>query len=557
MSLVIHQITKSYGLHQILNGVSLALNPGQRVGLVGANGVGKSTLLKIVVGEVEADSGSVQHAPGEEIGYLAQVIHGFEGQTIDQLAAAALGKLRQLEARLRDLEDRMAAASGSKLERIMAEYGEVTAQFEHYGGYELDYRLDQVFDGLGIGHIPRNRLFGSLSGGEKSRVGLALLLLGAYDVLLLDEPTNHLDFASMNWLEGYLRAYRGGLLIVSHDRQFLNRTVTAIVEIDEHQRTAKHYGGDYDAYLVAKAQERRKWREDYARQQEEINALRLQVKETARRNNNYRTHSDSDKYIRNFKKAQHDTTVSKRIHVAEEKLRRIETDPIPEPPDDLRFNPDFDPQALKGRLPLIAGRLTKTFGGRAVLADVSLELGVHSRVVIVGPNGAGKSTLLRILAGYEQADGGSVQVNPGVRLGYLDQEQETLYPNLTLFEMYRLGLPETDQQLKATLLKSGLFRYEEFGKRVGELSRGQQRKLQIARLIAARANLLILDEPTNSISFDVLEAFETALRGFPGPIIAASHDRRFIENFGGEVWEMRDGALLKNTTAYWVGAPVS
>jgi macrolide transport system ATP-binding/permease protein len=542
--LSVSHISKTYGFHAVLNNISFVLNAGERIGLVGANGIGKSTLLKIIAGVIEADGGTITITPNTQIGYLPQTITGYEGKTVDDLIAESLRRIHALEARLRDLEASMTTAEADALDAIMAEYGDVLEQFERAGGYDIDYRVDSVLSGLGIAHIARDRLFATLSGGEKARVGLAILLLDAADVLLLDEPTNHLDVNSLEWLESYLSSYPGAILMVSHDRQFINRTVNAVLEIDEHSRVAKRYTGDYDAYLRAKAGERQKWEADYAAQQEEIKALRLAVKETTRHNSNYRPQTDSDKFMRYKKQQTHDATVSKRIHAAEEKLRRLEENAIPQPPAPLRFQPDFDPEALKGRMPLVASGLTKYFGERAILCDVSFTVGQHSRIVLVGPNGAGKSTLLKVLIGREAADNGQVYINPAVRIGYLSQEQDVLDPNKTLFEAYKDGLEGTDQQLKATLIKSGLFRYNDFGKLVKELSSGQARKLQIARLIAGRANLLVLDEPTNDVSFDMLEALETALHDFPGPVIAASHDRRFMQQFGGEVWELRDGALV-------------
>jgi macrolide transport system ATP-binding/permease protein len=541
--LSIDGISKAYGLQQVLSGVSFVLNAGQRIGLVSPNGVGKTTLLKIITGEAMPDSGSVSIPPTIEIGYLAQVISLAEGKTIADLITASMQRLTELERRMRTLEMRLAEASGEALNALMVEYGDTAEPFERYGGYDMEFRVNAVFDGLGIGHMDRSRQFATLSGGEKSRAGLALLLLKSPDVLLLDEPTSHLDFAALEWLEAYLAAYRGALLVVSHDRQFLNRTVHVIIEIDEHTRAARQYVGDYDNYVRVKTLERLRWRQDYERQQEGIKALRQEIKADARRNSNYRAHTDNDKYIRNAKIAQHDHTISKKVRLAEEKLRRIEANPIPEPPDDLHFSPDFDPDTLKGRAPLYVSGLVKSFGAQRVLDDVTFTLGRNSRIVIVGPNGAGKSTLLKILEGIETPDAGEVYVNPAVRIGYLDQEQQTLDSEQTLFEAYSQGLPGTEQQLKATLIKSGLFRYQDFDQRMGDLSRGQQRKLQIARLIAGKANLLILDEPTNSISFDVLEALESSLRNFPGPVIAASHDRRFIQQFDGDVWTLREGQL--------------
>lgn len=545
--LIVTNISKSYGMHVILSDVSLMLGQGQRVGLVGANGVGKSTLLKIIIGEIEADSGTVYLAPDRTLGYIAQAIETTDDETLQGLIDRSQSRLLKLEAQMRALESAMSTVSGEALEALMGEYGEIADRFERYGGYEMDYRVDEVLNGLGVAHIERTRLFSTLSGGEKSRVGLAMLLLESPDVLLLDEPANHLDFTALAWLEGYLRAYRGGVLVVSHDRQFLNNTVQAIIEIDEHTHHSKRYTGNYDAYHQAKQHERHKWQINYAAQQEEIKELRLQVKETARRNDNYRAHTDGDKFVLYKKQQTHDSTVSKRIRSAEEKLRRIMEDPIPRPPEDLRFLAEFDPRAFGGRFPVAAYHLSKRFGDRGILNDISFTLGTGSRVVLVGPNGTGKSTLLKILAGRMAADAGTVELHPAAVIGYLDQEDDGLKQNATLFEAFADGLNIPDQQLKAQLITMGLFHYEEFDKPVGGLSKGQQHKLQIARLIAMRANVLILDEPTNYVSFDVLESFEAALRDFTGVVITASHDRRFIEQFGGEVWTLEDGELITST----------
>ncbi len=478
--LTINHISKSYSFHHILNDLSFVVNAGERIGLVGANGVGKSTLLKIVTGEIKADSDETLIAPDRKLGYLVQIIEGFDERTLDDLISASTAYLHDLEDLMRELERQMTNASGDELDAVMSEYGETADQFERYGGYEIGYRIDIVLSGLDVASIARDRTFGTLSGGEKARVGLAMLLLQSPDVLLLDEPTNHLDFATMHWLENYLQGYRGAILVVSHDRQFLNRIATAMVEIDEHSRSAKRYSGDYDTYQRAKAQERQQWVRDYAQQQEEIKALRIALKETAHSNANYRAHTDNDKFT----------------------------------------------------------------------------VGQKSRIVLVGVNGAGKSTLLRILTGFETHDAGEVYVNPGVKIGYLDQEGNSLDPDLTVFEAYQRGLEGSEQALKSILLQSGLFRYDDLDKRVGVLSAGQERKLQIARLIADQSNLLMLDEPTNYVSFDVLEELEAALKLFPGPVIAASHDRRFIQQFGGEVWALEDGHLLVDGYAKYVEAQV-
>jgi macrolide transport system ATP-binding/permease protein len=540
MLLTVRQLSKFYGDRQVLRDVSLTLDRGQHKGLVGANGAGKSTLLKAIVGEIGPDGGSVTLEPDAEIGYLPQTLAAAAGKSVDELLHDSLAKVYQLEKRMRELERAMTSANGD-LGDVLAEYAEVSECFERRGGYDLAHRLEIVLGGLAVADIDRSRSVATLSGGEKTRVCLAALLLRAPDLLLLDEPTNHMDFAAMEWLEAYLQSYPGGLIVVSHDRHFLNRTVTAILEVDEHSGQVKQYTGDYDAYAEAKHLERQQWIEAYAAQQEEIAELRLVIKGKARQVAHNRPPRDNDKYIKHFKRERVDTAVARNVSAAEEKLRRIEADPLPEPPKKLAINSEFDPKTLTSGSPLAVSGLGKTFGETVVLDGVTFALGPRSRVVIVGPNGAGKSTLLRILTGAEPADAGDVTVAGSVVVGYLDQEQESLDNDATLFDVYRQGRTGHFEEMKAELLKYGLFTWPDLLKPVSTLSIGQKRKLQIARLIATGANLLLLDEPTNHISFDVLEAFEEALLDFPGPVLAISHDRRFIDRFADEVWELSEG----------------
>ena len=544
MLVAIDNLSKAYGDNVVLNHISFTLAYGQKLGLVGANGVGKSTLMKILVGEVEPDEGAVHVASGAEMGYLAQTLSGAETQTITQLIDATLGNIRQIEARLRHLEAAMAQPS-NELDALLAEYSALTEQFERRGGYELDHRLDQVMAGLGVAHLARDRRVATLSGGEKSRIGLAALLLAAPDLLLLDEPTNHLDFVALAWLESYLKEYQGGVLVVSHDRQFLNQTVTTIVEIAEHSRAAKQYTGNYDFYAQIKVQERLKWVADYWAQQEEIWELRKLMKTKARVNPFARAPRDNDKFAFTFKAEKMQVSLSRNIRSAEEKLQRIEEDPIPKPPQELKINPDFDPQMLTSKTPIAVTGVSKAYGNQVVLDNVSCTIEPQSRIVIIGPNGAGKSTLLKLMAGTALPDSGSVEVAPSVVIGHLDQEQETLVTVGSLFDVYRNGRIGDREEMKAELLSYGLFAWPDLRKPAATLSVGQKRKLQIAALIAHKANLLLLDEPTNHISLDVLEEFEQALLSFAGPVVAISHDRRFIQRFANEIWEMRDGRLTR------------
>jgi len=540
---------KAYGPVVVLDGITFQITSGERVGLVGANGSGKSTLLRAITGEQPADDGRIVVAAGVEIGYLPQEpAPAAASLTIDALIRDAVGGLRALEQRLRELEATLTTAQGDALAAALAEYGDLADRFERRGGYELDHRIDAVLDGLRLAHLPRDRRAGTLSGGERSRVLLAALLLQSPDILLLDEPTNHLDFASAAWLETFLAEYRGAFVAVSHDRHFLNRAVTRILEIDEHTHRLNEYPGNYDAYRAAKEREYAQMEAAFARQQDEMKELRRAIKVSARQVSHNRPPTDNDKFAKHFFRERVEGAISRNVRSAEERLRRLEANPAPKPPRLLRINPDLDPAELRSDQSISVEGVTKRYGDRAVLDDVSFTLGSRSRVIIVGENGAGKSTLLDLIAGRIEPDGGIVRLAGGVRLGYLDQDARTLDRRQTLVDAYLAGLTGPRDELVNGLFHYGLFRADDLGKQVGQLSLGQRRKLQLAKLMAERANLLLLDEPTNHLSLDLLEAFERALADFPGPLLAVSHDRWLIERFGAHVWEIRGGRLVQHLT---------
>ncbi len=544
MLLQVRNVSKFYGAVTVLDDVSFVLNAGERIGLVGPNGVGKSTLLKILTGQENADSGSFSYALSTEVGYLPQTMPEFYGHTMQDLILESVGNLRQLEERMRELETAMTIANGEHLAALMEEYSLVSGRFEDRGGYELDHKIDTILDGLRISYLPRSREMQTLSGGEKARVGLATLLLRSPDLLLLDEPTNHLDVASLEWLEAYLAHYKGGILLVSHDRQFLNRAVNAIFEIDEHSHHLKKYEGNYDVYVQAKTAERAKWEEDYERQQEEIKELRKRMRETARNVAHNRAPRDGDKMAYDFFGGRVQNTISRNVRAAEEQLQRIEADPIPKPPKLMQVSSNFNVEPLQSQVVIGVDRLTKCWGETCVLRDVSFTIASHARILLFGPNGAGKTTLLKILIGQELPDSGEVRVVDSARVGYLPQDPE-MDLNKTVIETYRYGQVGYESEFVGRLIGYGLFRLEDMQKKVGQLSVGQRRKLEIARLMAEEPNVLLLDEPTNYISLDVLEAFETAILTFPGPVIAVSHDRWFMQRFGGRVWELSDGRIVK------------
>ena len=546
MILSIRKLSKSYGVVTVLDNVSCTIHEKDRVGLVGSNGVGKSTLLRILMGQEEATTGTITYAPSVEVGYLPQTTPDFYGRTLQDLLLESVGNLRALEERMHTLETAMATANEEQLQSLLEEYTVVSTQFQDRGGYDIDYKIDAVMEGLQLTYLPRSQNMNTLSGGEKERVGLAALLLRSPDLLLLDEPTNHLDVKSLEWLETYLSTYSGAALIVSHDRQFLNRAVTSIFEIDEYEHHLKKYEGNYDAYVQAQSDARRKWEEEYERQQEEIKELRKRVKDSARSvGHSSRASRDNDKYAVYFFEEQKQQAISRNVRAAEEQLKRLEADPIPKPPELLRVNSHFNTDEAKSQEVITFSHLSKRFGERHILDDLSGTVGGKARILLIGPNGAGKTTLFKLIMAQEKPDAGVVNVVPSATIGYLAQEPETLDLSKTVIEAYRYDQIGYEGDFVGKLLGYGLFRLEDMHKRVGQLSIGQRRKLEIACLMAQRPTVLLLDEPTNYISLDVLEAFEAAILAFPGPVVVISHDRWFIERFGGKQWELLAGTLVE------------
>lgn len=539
-------IGKDYAHRPVLANVSLGLNPSDKIALVGSNGSGKSTLLRILAGSEIPDEGAVTHSASDEIGYLPQFVQTIEGDTIQDVITSSVAGLRYLERQMRELEGHMAeCASGA----VLDEYGEISARFDARGGYDIDARTDEVLANLGAGHLRRDRTVSGLSGGEKARVGLAALLLAAPDVLLLDEPTNDLDDRALAWLENYLTLYRGGILFVTHDRDFIDAVATAILELDEHSHNLTRYEGNYRVYLAVKRATRISAQQAYDAQQEEIARLRERAATTARAVGFGRPASDPDKFAHNFRGARVERTISRNVRAALEQLERIDAHALEPPPKPLRFQARFSAGQLRpGTVALQAHQLVVRHGDRTVLEDVDCLLEADDRVCLVGPNGSGKSTLLRILAGRAQPDTGTVRSVPGIRIGYLPQEplfpepDQTVAATVTL-GLRRAGLPSVTDEARGWLVRWGLLTRDDLTKRVADLSVGQQRKVELGILIGAHPDALLLDEPTNHLTFDVIESLQAALADFDGPVLIATHDRRLIREFPRRLWRMDLGRL--------------
>lgn len=548
--LLFQEVSKSYGDHHLLEQASFAVNPRNRAALVGANGAGKSTIMKLVMNLEEADAGEVKLMSGISIGYLPQTLETDAAVTVADYIYDAQKELRALEQRMDELAAIMAAADGTELSAAMAEYGIVSSRFEQRGGYDVEYRTQLVMEGLGIGHLDEKRHLSTLSGGQKTRVGLAALLIETPDLLLLDEPTNHLDHQALTWLETYLESYPGTVLMSSHDRQFLNRTATLIIEVDDYTHKCTEYPGSYDNYRASKRKQLVKWEEDYARQQEEMKHLRERMSEGGRQVSHNRPPTDNDKFAKHFFRGRVQNAISKKVRNAETKLERLHDQQVPVPPKPLAFRLDFQPEDLQGHSAMHVSGVSKAYDAHNPLfSGIELSVEARSRLLIAGPNGSGKSTLLHILAGRMKPDSGAVHVAAGIHVGYMEQETGTglrflsLNPANTVFEVFRLGRVGYEDDLITELLSSHLFKPDEIHKKVAALSPGQFRKLQLAKLISSKANLLIIDEPTNHLSPNLIEQFEQAIQQFPGPVITVSHDRRFTEQFGGTVYRLEGGKL--------------
>ncbi|OKI08001.1 ABC transporter ATP-binding protein [Streptomyces sp. CB02923] len=526
----LHDVSKSYGDRLLLDGISLSVRPGDRVGIVGENGAGKSTLLRIVAGREQPDEGRAVLTADGGVGYLGQVPDLPGDCTVEQAVDAALAELRDMEHRLRALEARLGAGRPEDME----EYGRLLGVFELRGGYEADARVDKALYGIGLGDIERDRRFGSLSGGEQARLGIACLIAASPEVMLLDEPTNHLDAEALDWLEGALTAHRGTVVAVSHDRLFLQRVAGVIVEVDAGRRTVARYGGGYGTYIAAKAAARRRWEQEYEQWCAETARLAEFAAGAAHDVAQGRAIKDNNKMAYDRAGGRVQASVAGRVRNAQERLRRLHAAPVPRPPEPLRFHSGPATGDAEGVLVELDG---VRVGDR--LAVDALAVAAGERLLIHGANGAGKSTLLRVLAGVQQPDAGTVARRG--RIGYLAQEIPVTRPQERLLSAFGRGLSGDPEELAELLLSFGLFRESDFQVPVGALSAGQRRRLALARLLARPADLLLLDEPTNHLALDLVEELDAALAAWPGALVVVSHDRLLSRRFDGRRCEIRAG----------------
>ncbi|WP_327685759.1 TlrC/CarA/OleB/SrmB family ABC-F type ribosomal protection protein [Streptomyces sp. NBC_00467] len=531
-------VSKRYDDRTVLDQVWFSLAPGEKAGVVGDNGAGKSTVLNLLAGREQPDAGEVTVAAPGGTGYLAQSLGLPPEATVQDAVDLALAELRALEAALRHAERALAEApADADLTDRLAEYARLTEQYEARDGYGADTRVDAALHGLGLPGLARDRQLGTLSGGERSRLALAATLASRPELLLLDEPTNDLDDRAVGWLEEHLRAHRGTVVAVTHDRVFLERLTTTVLEADG-GRVSRH-GNGYAGYLAAKAAERRRRQQQYDEWRAELDrSRRLAESNVARLGSIPRKIPKAIFGSPAFRARGRAHGAMSRIRNAKERVERLTAHPVAPPPEPLSFTARIATDSGPGEAP--AAKLDGVVVDDRLRVP-ELRIGPAERLLVTGPNGAGKSTLLRVLAGELAPDVGTVVV--AGRVGHLRQE-ETPWPSaLTVLEAFAHGRPGDRDEHADRLLSLGLFAPEALRLRVGELSYGQRRRIELARLVSEPVDLVLLDEPTNHLSPALVEELESALTGYEGALVLVTHDRRMRSRFTGTRLELREGAV--------------
>ncbi|MFF2483339.1 ABC-F family ATP-binding cassette domain-containing protein [Paenibacillus sp. NPDC058071] len=529
MLLQVSNLNKSYGIDVILSNITLQVLERDRIGLVGVNGAGKSTLLKMIAGELSYDSGVIHKAKETKIGYLAQNSGLQSDRTIMEEMRAVFSHLIEAETELRDLEMQIADPAlhdnPKRYEEVLDRYSKRSDWFREQGGFEINTRINSVLHGMGFGSFSPDTVISTLSGGQKTRLALARILLQSPDLLMLDEPTNYLDIPTLTWLENYLRSYSGAILVVSHDRYFLDALATTIIEVERH--AARRYTGNYSRYIELKAAEYEANLKLYEKQQDEIAKMEQFIQ-------------------RNIVRA----STTKRAQSRRKALDRMEM--VDRPQGDLKkASFMFEIERQTGKDVLDANELAMRFdepSGKLLFEHVSFKLQRGETIALIGPNGIGKSTLLKVLVGERHPSGGTVKWGANVKLGYYDQEQTGLNPSNTVLEEVWKSYSHMEEARIRTVLGNFLFSGEDVLKKISSLSGGEKARVSLAKLMLLQANVLILDEPTNHLDLFSKEVLESALLDYEGTLLFISHDRYFLNKMAERIVE-----LTPNGTEHFLG----
>ena len=519
MILACQNICKAFGDNEVLKNASFHIEEREKAAIVGINGAGKSTLLKIIMGEMTADDGQTIINKGASIGYLAQHQEMQSGNTIFDELLTVKQDVLDLEARIRSMELSMKQVQGAELQELMDQYARLSHEFEQKNGYAWKSEITGVLKGLGFTEEDFSKHVDTLSGGQKTRVSLGKLLLSKPDIIMLDEPTNHLDMGSITWLETFLMNYQGAVLIVSHDRYFLNRVVTKVIEIDQGQVTT--FMGNYSDYAQKKAMLREAQMQAYLNQQREI--------------------KHQEEVIAKLKSFNREKSI-KRAESREKMLDKLEVlDKPTEVKADMHI--ELEPRVVSGNDVLTVLGLSKAFPPQTLFTDIDFEIKRGERVALIGSNGTGKTTILKILNQVIPADAGEVHLGSRVQIGYYDQEHHVLHMEKTVFEELSDAYPTLTNTKIRNVLAAFLFTGDDVFKRIKDLSGGERGRVSLAKLMLSEANFLILDEPTNHLDIVSKEVLEDALNHYTGTVLFVSHDRYFINTVATRILDLENQGL--------------
>ncbi len=521
MSIQLNAISKTFVTHSLFEGLTLQIGAKSRIGLIGRNGCGKSTLLKIIMDQIQPDGGSIYRAPGLLINYLSQEPRITPSLTLEAEMRSVFQEVSDLTAKEAKLLEKLSdeSCSQEELMDLVNRLGTVQSALERLDAQSMDARIGSILKGLGFSLEDHQRKTGEFSGGWQMRINLAKVLLEGADILLLDEPTNHLDLEACEWMENYLKNYPGGLVLVSHDRRFMDQVATEIAELES--GSMKVWTGNYTSHLAQKEAEADALLSAYDRQQKTL------AKQTA--------------FVDRFRAS---ATRSTQAKSREKQLAKIERIELPDH-DNRRMSIRFPSPQPSGKQVLTLRNVAKSFGNKALFSKIDADLTRQQRVFLLGANGAGKTTLLRLILGLETQDSGDITLGHNVQTGYFSQNQlETLDPALSIFDTMREACPKMTNTELRTLLGRFLFTGDQVFKPVSVLSGGEKSKLALAKLITSGPNTLILDEPTNHMDIPAKEVITEALDDYEGSMLCISHDRYFIQQLATDIWEIYNGHLL-------------
>ncbi|MCM1273217.1 MAG: ABC-F family ATP-binding cassette domain-containing protein [Clostridium sp.] len=519
MLLACQNISKSYGTNEILKDVSFHIEAKEKIAIVGINGCGKTTLLKVIMGEEPADAGRVILAKDTSVGYLSQHQDiSFDNTVFDEMIETKKFII-DIEKKLRQLELDMKDCEGEKLEQIMGTYNRLQSEFDRLNGYAYESEITGVLKGLGFSPADYQRHISTLSGGQKMRIALGRLLLIQPDIIILDEPTNHLDMTSISWLEGFLFSYQGSVIIVSHDRYFIDKIADKIVEIDNHKATV--YNGNYSYYSGERAKIRASLMKAYLNQQQEIKHQEEVIAKLKQFNRE-----------KSIKRAESREKMLDKIEVLEKPVTTVA---------EMRLS--LTPSVESGNDVLTIQGLSKAFGDHRLFSSLDLEIKRGEKIALIGGNGTGKTTILKMINRDCPKDSGSITLGARVRIGYYDQEHQVLSLNKTIFEEISDAYPDLNNTKIRNVLAAFLFTGEDVFKKIGDLSGGERGRVSLAKLMLSPANFLILDEPTNHLDIQSKEILEETLKSYTGTVLLVSHDRYFINAVATGIVELKDKRL--------------